>query len=266
MLKSFDKGYMKHCKKNGNHDFMEKEIHLKAMLPLTLLCEKNNNFWQLEQMMKQGQEVPEFRYIALETEFSTHLTNVLEILKAHGDLTYHFNIPQMLKTMKIPNWLKIRPFEYYLSQMKERIDAARAELLHLHEKGHLWRKYEIPKNKKMQDLVISMCQYDNLIQILVGDERKQDQFEFFYNSCKIIYDSALQDDLVGMNKAGGNKQIGEIVIPEIVAFQACMRIKDIQVRKYNEKKKMNEKMSRQGTSMTIKTEEENKEEEPAQNA
>lgn len=42
-----------------------------------------------------------------------------------------------------------------------------------------------------------------------------------------------------------------------------MRIRDIQLRKYNEKKKENEKMSRQGTQLTMKTEEEQKEEEPA---
>lgn len=104
LLKVFEKGYTKHTKKKGNHDFMDQEVHQKAMMPLTLLCDKNNNFHQLEVMIEQGIDVPEFRYIALENEFSTHLTNVLEILKTYGDLTYHFNIPQMLKTMKIPKW------------------------------------------------------------------------------------------------------------------------------------------------------------------
>ena len=73
------------------------------MLPLTLLCIKNNNFLQLEEMIKDKTEVPSFRHIALEKEFSDHLTIVLDLLKAHGNLTYHYDIPQMLKTMKIPN-------------------------------------------------------------------------------------------------------------------------------------------------------------------
>lgn len=118
--------------------------------------------------------------------------------------------------------------------MKHRIDTARGEILHLHDKGHLWRKYEVEKNAKMQTDLIEMCKYDNLVQILVGDERKQDQFEFFYDSVKVIYDSALQEDLVNMNKPTGNKYIQELVIPEIVAFKAIMRIREIQMRKYNE--------------------------------
>ena len=141
--------YIKHTKKKGNHDYMENEVLSKAMMPLTLLCDKNNNFHQLEQMIASGIEVPEFRYNALETEFSTHLTNVLEIIKSYGALENHFNIPQMLKTMKIKNWEKIRPFEFYLSEMKFLIKEMRKELLHLHVKGPLWRKYIIEKNVKM---------------------------------------------------------------------------------------------------------------------
>lgn len=115
MLKEWDKMYTKHVKKKGNHDFMDNEIHIKCMLPLTLLCDKNYNFHQLEVMIKNGIEVPDFRYNALETEFSTHITNILDILKTFGDLKQHYNIPQMLKTMKIKNWVNIRPFQYYLS-------------------------------------------------------------------------------------------------------------------------------------------------------
>lgn len=52
-------------------------------------------------MIKNNEVVPEFRSIALETEFCKYFTGICEILKEFGDLKNHFNIAQMLKTMKI---------------------------------------------------------------------------------------------------------------------------------------------------------------------
>lgn len=142
--------------------------------------------------------MPEFRYNALETEFSKFLTGILEILKTYGELQHHFNIPQMLKTMKIKNWRTIRPFEFFLQQMFDRIKAVRDELLKMHKLGHLRCKYIIEKNKDMANFMSEMVKMDNKIQILVGDELKQDQFEFLYDSMKVLYDSALQEKLYGM--------------------------------------------------------------------
>lgn len=81
--------------------------------------------------------------------------------------------------------------------------------------------------------------------MLVGDELKQDQFEFFYNTVKIIFDSALCDQLVNFKHQKGSC-IADTVIPELIAFKAVMRIRDIQLRKYNEAKKAKEKAERDG--------------------
>lgn len=79
----------------------------------------------------------------------------------------------------------------------------------------------------------------------MGDQLKQDQFEFFYNSVKVIFDSALQDNLFNM-KIDKSKVIEETVIPEIVAFKSIMRIRDIQMRKTAELRKAKEKAERLG--------------------
>lgn len=50
-LKNFDKMYVTHIKKNGNHDFLQANIHNVAFKPLTDLLEKNYNFHQLELMI-----------------------------------------------------------------------------------------------------------------------------------------------------------------------------------------------------------------------
>jgi hypothetical protein len=118
------------------------------MKPLTDLLEKNKNFHELENMIEKEGPQPEFRYIALETEFSTYLTAVLDILRDYGDLKNMYDIPQMLKTLKICNWKKekwqtVRPFEFYLTQLKAKVKEMRDELLNLHKLGQLYCRYYI---------------------------------------------------------------------------------------------------------------------------
>lgn len=159
-LKAFETLYNKHIKTTYKDMSV---IHATAMSPLTKLLEANLNFYQLEQMIARGEDVPDFRYNALETEFSKFLTGILEILKTYGTLQYHFNIPQMLKTMKIKNWDKIRPFEYFMSDMKEKIKKVRDELLTMQKLGHLRCKYVIENNKEMARLMEEMVKCDNKI-------------------------------------------------------------------------------------------------------
>ncbi len=49
------------------------DLHRTCMTPLTNLWESNLNLHNLEQMMKR-QEVPKFRFEALETKFCEHMT------------------------------------------------------------------------------------------------------------------------------------------------------------------------------------------------
>ena len=89
-LKEWDKVYMKHIK--GSYSEMA-QLHASAMKPLSLLIEANLNFYKLENMKKD--DVPDFRYIALEEQFCKYFTGVCDILKDFGDLKDHFDIKQM---------------------------------------------------------------------------------------------------------------------------------------------------------------------------
>lgn len=79
----------------------------------------------------------------------------------------------------------------------------------------------------------------------MGDELKQDQFQFFYECTKILFDSALQKNLYDM-KNDKTKVIEETVIPEMIAYKSIMRIRNIQLRKAAEAKKAKEKAERNG--------------------
>lgn len=85
----------------------------------------------------------------------------------------------------------------------------------------------------------------------MGDSLKQDQFKFFYNTMKVIYDSALKDKLVATDN-----NVLETVLPELVAFKSLMIIRDIQLRKAMEAKKAAEKAAATGKPVKPVIEEE----------
>ena len=88
-LKEWDKMYVKHIK-SAYGDM--NTIHMTAMKPLLDLITANENFHNLEVMIKQKKEVPQFRHIALEEEFCKFLTGVCEIFRDYGDLKDLFDI------------------------------------------------------------------------------------------------------------------------------------------------------------------------------
>ena len=90
-----------------------------------------------------------------------------------------------------------------------------------------------------------MVKQDGIAQWLVGDELKQDQFRFFYDTTKIIYDSALQSKLLGADKT-----VLESILPKMVAFRSVMNIRNIQMRKAAEFKKIKEKAELSGVPET----------------
>jgi len=73
LLKEWDKCYVKHMK--TSYPEMSAN-HAKAMLPLTQLIESNLNFHKLELMIANKEDVPEFRFKALEEEFCKFFTGV----------------------------------------------------------------------------------------------------------------------------------------------------------------------------------------------
>ena len=95
----------------------------------------------------------------------------------------------------------------------------------------------------------------------MGDELKQDQFEFFYNTTKIIYDSALVGPFISMKMKKTDKvderqaeRIEKEVIPELIAFHALLRIRDIQLAKAAKAKKDKEKKELLGDSVAPENE------------
>jgi hypothetical protein len=88
--------------------------------------------------------------------------------------------------------------------------------------GHLRIKYVIEENTQLQDDTIAMVKQDGTAQWLVGDQLKQDQFRFIYDTAKIIYDSALTGKLLQNDPI-----VLESILPKLVAFRSIMNIRNI---------------------------------------
>jgi hypothetical protein len=142
----------------------------------------------------------------------------------------------MLKVLKIHEWENCPPFKFYLNPLKDSINKVRKELLDMHKRGDLFNKYIIENNEELQKYTIEMVKKDNIAQWLVGDELKQDQFKFMYESMKVIYDSAVKEKLLKSDET-----VLTYILNKIVAFRAIMVIRNIQLRKANEFKKIKEK-------------------------
>lgn len=118
-------------------------------------------------------------------------------------------------------------------------------MIEMRDLGHLRMKYIIEDNKELQDQTKEVVKRDLVAQWLVGDELKQDQFKFFYDTVKIIYDTALKDKLLA-----DDETIVTEVIPQLIAYKSVMVIRDIQLRKAFEAKKAKEKAERDGVVLT----------------
>ena len=77
----------------------------------------------------------------------------------------------------------------------------------MHKDGVLMIHYIVEENEDLKKNVIDMVKKDVITQWLMGDQLKQDQFNFLYEVIKIIYDSALRDKLI----AGDKELINEVI-------------------------------------------------------
>ena len=107
--------------------------------------------------------------------------------------------------------------------------------------GPLRIRYIIEDNKELQDQIKAMVKQDNIVQWLMHDELKQDQFKFLFKVTSVLFESAVRDKLLA-----NDANTLDWVLPKLLAFKSLMVIRDIQLRKAEEHRKLREKFEREG--------------------
>lgn len=151
LLKRWDQAYVKHAK--STYIEMNK-IHTAAMLPLENLMIANTQHWRLELLLADKNtagDIPVFRALALEKQFSDHFSKVCDIFKNFGELKIPYNIYKMLETLKIEDlkWESIPPLAFYLNPLAESLKNVRDLLRAMKKRGSLFNKYIIEDNTEL---------------------------------------------------------------------------------------------------------------------
>ena len=145
-LKDWDKKYEKHRKQ---HHPELAAIQHEAMEPLTDLWESNFCYFNLRAMVEKGENVPDFRILALEDRYCAHIMEICRIFREFGKLEDSFDMAQMLKVLKTDNWGNIPPLKFYFDPLKEKFDKCINLLLEGRKAGFLRAKYIIEENKDL---------------------------------------------------------------------------------------------------------------------
>lgn len=88
----------------------------------------SNGIDYFDEVQAKGEVVPDFRIKAANELFVVSLDAVAEILLFCKKIDKSLDTGLLLSRLEIPDWPEIRPFEYYLSQLKRKLNLLRETL------------------------------------------------------------------------------------------------------------------------------------------
>lgn len=170
----------------------------------------------------------------------------------------------MLWVLKTDDWQNIKPYHFYLETLNDNLKKVIEELLQMRKAGVLRARYSMPLNGDMKALIFNMVESDKVVQWLMGDKLKQDQFRFLYEVCKVIFDTCLKDVMIDDKS---NQLVLEQVIPPLCSFMTMKNILRIQKDQAADEKADEERQKRKAvlmaeTGMTFEEEKDEPEEDP----
>jgi hypothetical protein len=104
------------------------ELINRELKPLEQLIIASNSLDYFEEKKAKGEFIPEFRTSAAHELFVKSLDDVCKILLSCDKIPRALDTAVTLNRLELPNWPNIRPFEYYLSQLKQKFTTFRETL------------------------------------------------------------------------------------------------------------------------------------------
>lgn len=225
------------------------ELINRELKPLEQLIIASNSLDYFEEKKTKGESIPEFRTSAAHELFVKSLDDVCQILVACGKIPQALDTAVTLARLDLPNWPAVRPFEYYLSQLKERFTTLRETLSMMFRIGKSklnpsvdrWT-YELAGNAEFMGALEELIKIDMLCETVIGSSLKRDQLKFVYESAKLVYESPVkpwlfpQEDLdpesVEAQEEQDNLQfILKSTVPKLTSFRTLVYMHAIDATK-----------------------------------
>lgn len=104
-------------------------------MPLEKLIIASNGLDYFEEVKANKEVVPTFRITAATELFIKSLDEVSKVLLSCAAIDKPLSTEVLLNRLELKNWQEIRPFEYYLSQLKQKLDTFRKTLQNMFKIG-----------------------------------------------------------------------------------------------------------------------------------
>ncbi len=107
----------------------------RELKPLEQLVISSTSIDYFDEKKTKGETIPTFRIEAAKELFIKSLDEVCQILLFCKIIERPLDTAVLLKRFEIPNWQHVRPFEFYLTQLKIKFAAFKKSLSDMHKVG-----------------------------------------------------------------------------------------------------------------------------------
>jgi len=162
-------------------------------------------------------EICQFRQEALQKKFEIAFTGFLEYLyvRRKDDFDIKIDIHKLFENLKLPDVDRITPLKFYVRELKMKIAEMKKDLYNMKINGISRIKIPVSANKEFIDKVKLIYNDHIVVDRLIGDKLRYDQYIFLYDCIKFLYDSSVRDIL--MNR---DELFKEDILPKHVIIMA----------------------------------------------
>lgn len=223
-----DKKDFKNFSETISQWFHDEEIKLKRDCDMDAFDDflnKNNNksYYQYNFMPKAREgyinnENTKTRKEILQKKFEAGFTLFLNYLyvKKSEDFYLEIDVHKLFRNLAIPKANELKPLKFYISQMQLLLKEFKEKLWEMKINGYCRIKMPITANTDLLVLTKKIFDLHLLIEKIIGDKLKCEQYVFISNSLTFIVESSIKEEITIFK----DKNFMEDVLPKYLIFCA----------------------------------------------
>jgi len=194
---------------------------------------KSEYEFQIDKKLEQAiYKANTFRMDIYQQRWEEAFNGMLKYLydKAKADFYMTIDVHKMFRNIEIPLARELMPLRFYVDQLVQMIFNLRIKLYELKMNSMTRIKMPITANTDLVERIKNIYQMHIIIDNLMGDKLRYDQYIFIYNAIKFVFDSTQRDYLLHLK----DEQFIKEAIPKYVILCAIIKMTSI-VEKIREK-------------------------------